>query len=421
MQAPSHLSYRAAIAYLQGQGRLGVKLGLERTRALLSALDHPEARLTGALVAGTNGKGSTTAFLESILRAAGHHTGMTPSPHLCSYRERIMIDGCPVSESDFAAAVGSARQAAARVFPELGHPTEFELLIVAALGWFRHRCDRLVIEVGLGGRLDSTNVLDLGVAVITNVGLDHTQLLGTTPAQIAFEKAGIIKPRNLVITGAEGEALEVIERRALDQGAELWRLGQEVRFECRPAGREGSRLDVKGPGFDYRGLRIRMLGQVQGANAALAVAAAHGLEELPPGCVEAGLESARWPGRLELQGDLLLDGGHNPHGLEHVVDDVLALASGRPVVLIFAAMADKDHAAMLAALRRLEPATAIFTRARAAGERGMDPARLATLWGGGMVVEPARGALDRARQLAPPGGLIFACGSLYMIGELRRP
>ena len=178
--AQTGLTYAEALDYVAGLGRFGMKLGLDRMSAILDELGHPEAGRRGALIAGTNGKGSTSAFLEAILRAAGLRTGMTPSPHLSSYTERVQLDGSPISEDDFAAAVAELRPRLAPVIARMGEPTEFEVLIALAIAWLAPRADRLVIEVGMGGRLDSTNVLDPGVAIVTNVTLDHRSHLGRT-------------------------------------------------------------------------------------------------------------------------------------------------------------------------------------------------------------------------------------------------
>ncbi|HYZ02959.1 MAG TPA: bifunctional folylpolyglutamate synthase/dihydrofolate synthase, partial [Candidatus Binatia bacterium] len=209
----SRLTYEQALGYVTGLGRFGVKLGLDRSHAILEELGHPERGKRGALVAGTNGKGSTCAFLSAILQARGLHTGVTTSPHLSSYTERVQLDGRPMSERDFTGAVAALQPLLQPVWDRIGDPTEFELLIGLAVWWLSPRADRLVIETGMGGRLDSTNVLDLGVAVITNVELDHQKYLGDTVEQIASEKAGIVKSGDLVLTGATGAALDVVERR----------------------------------------------------------------------------------------------------------------------------------------------------------------------------------------------------------------
>jgi dihydrofolate synthase/folylpolyglutamate synthase len=354
-------------------------------------------------------------MLAAILRHAGHSVGTMPSPHLGSYTERIQVDGEPISESDFATAVERLRPGLEGIGDELGPPTEFEILTTVALSYLAPRCDRLVIEVGLGGRLDATNVLDLGVAVITNVSLDHQQHLGDTVEKIAAQKAGIIKPGDVVLTGAEGPALAVVEAAAAAAGTELWRLGRELRVAERWLGWNGSEIDLAGPGFRYSGLRVPLLGSHQAANAALAVATARRLGEAP-----AGLEETRWPGRLEPFGVrpvVLLDGGHNPAALARLAVDVPRLAEGRPITVVFGMMADKDLAGSLAELRRLRPAAIVFTAA--ASPRAARPERLAADWGGGEVVPEAVAAARRGVELAGPGGLVLVCGSLYLVGEVR--
>ena len=411
------------MAWLTGLGRFGVKLGLARARALLAALGDPAAGKRGALVAGTNGKGSTCAFLASILEAAGHRTGTMPSPHLRSYTERVQVSGVPISEAEFAAAVSAARPAVEQVAAEEGEPTEFELLTAIALEWLAARCDRLVIEVGMGGRLDATNVLDLGVAIVTNVSLDHTRWLGDTVEEIAAEKAAIVKPGNLALTAAEEPALGVVRDRCAAAGARLWRLGDELSVSARGLGWEGSEADVAGPGFTHRGLHIPLVGSFQPLNAALAVAAAEGLGDATPEAVRRGLAATRWPGRMEvLPGTprVVLDGAHNPAGMAALASNLRPLL-GRPPVVVFAAMRDKDLPAMLRELRSLEPAAVLFTRAESGAQRSADPRHLLALWadGGGRVVEPPAKALADAREAAGQGGTVVACGTLYMLGELR--
>ncbi len=386
-------------------------------------MGEPQAGLKGALIAGTNGKGSTAAFLSSILVAGGHHVGTTPSPHLSSYTERIQVDGHPITEAEFALAVDEARPALEAVGERLGKATEFEILITVALRHLGARVDRLVCEVGMGGRLDSTNVLDLGVAVVTNVSLDHQQYLGATVEAIAGEKAGIIKPGNTALTGAWGTALRVVEAAAAAAGTPLWRIGHEIRLDGRSMGWDGSVITVAGPGFEHPSLHVPLLGSHQGANAALAVAAAHALGDATPATVEAGVAATRWPGRLEVAGSaprVILDGAHNPDALRRVARDVSRLVAGTRLVVLFGAMADKDLDRLLDLVRAMRPAEVVFTEAASARGRAAHPPELAAHWGeGARPVEGASAALEVARELAGPGGVVFACGSLYLIGELR--
>jgi dihydrofolate synthase/folylpolyglutamate synthase len=427
------LTYPEALAEITGVGRFGIKLGLERTRAILQRLGNPQAGLRGALVAGTNGKGSVCAFVSAILEAGGLRSGRLPSPHLSSYRERILVGEEEISEADFAAALEAVRPALEAVTDSQGGPTEFEILTSMALWHLAPRIDRLVCEVGMGGRLDVTNVLDLGVAVVTNVSLDHVHYLGKTLAAIAAEKAAIIKPGNVAVTGCRGDALAVVERQAEQQNVQLWRLGRELRLQSRFLGWEGSVIDLSGPGFAHRGLRVPLAGSFQAENAALAVAAAEAMGDATPVSVRQGLLQARWPGRLERfpgRPQVILDGGHNPEGLRRLASDLRRLEPGARLVVVFGAMADKDLPRMLAVVRRMRPAGIFFTKAASAGGRAAEPADLAALWGrvaGGTPSLPspqgggtsAAEALDTAVWLAGGEGTVLVCGSLYLVGELR--
>src|SRR5487761_1173460 len=248
------MTYEEALAYISKQGRFGMKLGTERTRAILDRMGAPDHGLRGALIAGTNGKGSTGACLAAILRAAGRHDGFMPKPHLISYTERIELNGHPISEAEFAETLDALMPTLDAIAADMGQATEFEMLTAMALTYLAPRTDRLVCEVGLGGRLDATNALDLGLAVITNVDLDHQKYLGDTIEQIAHEKAAIIKPHNQVVTGCEGAALAIVEEHARAADAPMWVLGRDVHIESESRGWEGHSMTVTGPGFDHQDL-----------------------------------------------------------------------------------------------------------------------------------------------------------------------
>src|SRR5438132_1145240 len=284
-----------------------MKLGTERTRALLDRLDAPDRRLTGALIAGTNGKGSTGACLTSILRASGRSVGFMPKPHLVSYTERIELNGRPISEQDFVTTLEDLMPTLDAVASELGAATEFEMLTVMAIAYLEPRIDRLICEVGLGGRLDATNAFDLGVAVITNVDLDHQKYLGNTIGEIAREKAAIIKTGDRVVTGCQGEALEVVVSRAASVSAPLWRLGEEIHVESTSQGWAGYVMSVAGPGFEHRDLRLPLVGDYQPANAALAVAAAH-VDRQASAALERARDLAGTAGNVLVCGSLYLVG-----------------------------------------------------------------------------------------------------------------
>jgi dihydrofolate synthase/folylpolyglutamate synthase len=416
------VTYEEALGYISKQGRFGMKFGTERTRAILDRLGNPDRGMQGALIAGTNGKGSTGACLSAVLRAAGRRTGFMPKPHLVSYTERIEVDGDAISEKDFVSTLEALIPTFDAVAADMGGPTEFEMLTAMAIAYLAPRIDRLVCEVGLGGRLDATNVLDLGVAVITNVDLDHQKYLGDTIGQIAREKAAIIKPGNAVVTACEGEALAVVEERAAEVGSGLWRLGRELRVESTSLGWEGYQLSVAGPGFEHAGLRLPLVGDYQPANAALAVAAAHLLGEVSDQAVHEGLAATRWPGRLQVISDrprVVLDGGHNPAALRRSGAALRSLIGSGRLVVVFAMLSERDPVTLLAALRTLEPDAAVFTEAASAGGHVVPADRLASLFGPeALAIRPAPDALERARVIAGPGGTVLVCGSLYLVGEI---
>jgi dihydrofolate synthase / folylpolyglutamate synthase len=445
------LSYDAALAALQERGRFGIRLGLGRTRALLHELGDPQLSFRGALVGGTNGKGSVLALVTSALRAAGLRPGETPKPHLVTYRERLQIAGRLVEPVAFAGIVEAALEAADRIAGRYGAPTEFELLTAAAFRWFADEAvDLAVVEVGLGGRLDATHAWDGGVAAITNVDLDHMEHLGPTIRAIAREKAAIIMRGDLAVTGATADGLAVIRRRAR-------RLGVPLRIvppaELLGFDRDGIVVELAGLGSTRVGLR----GRHQAANVAVADAILDALEEagiarVPSAARREGYAGARWPGRLELietgGHEVLLDGAHNPAGatvLARALDDLRPFLAGGtervppPVTLVIGAMADKDVAGIVAALARsaslgagqviapqidlpralpAEDLAALWTDA--AGSWAASPAGSAAGSGSGptvRVIRPPGAALELALAEAP--GPIVVAGSLYLVGEVR--
>ena len=410
------MDYAEALAYISATGRVGVKLGLERTRALLDALGSPDRGMRGVLVAGTNGKGSVCAMAGSILQQAGYRVGSMPKPHLQSYTERICVNGEPISEADFAALITELQPVVDEVAREIGAPTEFEMLTAAAIHHLRERgIDLLVCEVGLGGRLDSTNVLDLGVKVITTIALDHQQYLGDTVEAIAKEKAGIIRPHDTVLVGdVPDQAWTVIA----GQGVAPRRVGVDIHLRAGKVGWDGTDFDVDG----LTGLHTPLIGAHQAHNGALAVAASR---ELGAGDAEIrdGLARVRWRGRLEVVAEeprVLIDSAHNPAAMRVAVDAVRALEPPEPVVVLLGVMADKDWRAMLALLPREWPA--VFTAV--ADARALPPGDLlaeAQHLGrdGDVAMEGSAVALKLARARAGAGGMVVVLGSLYLAGEVR--
>jgi dihydrofolate synthase/folylpolyglutamate synthase len=436
--APDELEYHAALAALADRGRFGIRLGLGRTRALLRELGDPQLAVRGALVAGTNGKGSVLAIAGSALRAAGLRVGETPKPHLVSYRERIVVDGRPIGVADFTRHVAAVLAVADRVARRHGDPTEFELLTAVV---FRHFAeadlDVALVEVGLGGRLDATHAWDGGVAVVTNVDLDHMDRLGPTIRHIAREKAAIIERGDLAVTGATGDALAIVRRRAARMGVPLTVVEPAPIVEQDRAG-----VVVRLPGLGVT--RVGLVGRHQAANAAVADAMLDalgeaGIAEVAADDRRAGYAAARWPGRLEflagvwgahpVEADVLLDGAHNPAGaaaLATALDDLRGSLRAAPIVLLVAAMADKDVDGVVAALR----GSALVRGARIVATsldvpRAMPADDLAACWRGAgqtaadvTAVADPDAALDAAITMAA-GGLLVVAGSLYLVGSVR--
>jgi dihydrofolate synthase/folylpolyglutamate synthase len=297
------------------------------------------------------------------------------------------------------------------------------MLTVMAVDYLAPRTDRLVCEVGLGGRLDATNALDLGVAVITNVDLDHQKYLGNTIGEIAREKAAIIKQGDSVITGCEGEALEIVEATAAAVSAPVWRLAREINVDSTSLGWDGQLIGVSGPGFEHRGLRLPLVGDYQPANAALAVATAHQLDDrLGDDAVRAGLAATRWPGRLQLIAEnprIILDGGHNPAAMVKAGRALRGLIGSERLVAVFAMLSERDPVQLLDALRTLKPDAVVFTEPASAHGHVIPPETLAELYGeGARVARPASVAVELAGDLAGANGNVLVCGSLYLVGEI---
>jgi dihydrofolate synthase/folylpolyglutamate synthase len=416
------MTYEEALAFISKQGRFGMKLGTERTRAILDRLGAPDRGLRGVLIAGTNGKGSTGACTAGILRVAGRNVGFMPKPHLISYTERIELNGRPITEADFVETLEAMMPTFDAIATEMGQATEFEMLTAMALAYLAPRIDRLVCEVGLGGRLDATNALDLGVAVITNVDLDHQKYLGNTIEQIAQEKAAIIKPRNQVVTATEGSALSIVEDHARAVGAPLWVLGRDIHVESTSRGWDGHLMTVTGPGFEHSELQLPLVGDYQPINAALAVASAHLLDDVSDDDVRDGLASTLWPGRLQLIANeprVILDGGHNPAAMRKAGATLRRLIGTERLVVVFAMLTEREPAQLLAALRTLNPDDVVFTEPASAAGHAVTAETLAKMYGRhGYASLPAAAALDHARELAGPAGNVLVCGSLYLVGEI---
>lgn len=406
------------LEWLFAQQRFGVKLGLERIQALLERLGHPEHTFEVVLVGGTNGKGSCAATLAAILQTAGQRTGLFTSPHLTHFAERFRVDSEEASVSELLQGLEVVRP-----FAEALGATFFE--IVTALGcvlFARRSVDIAVFEVGLGGRFDATNALTPLLSVITGVALDHTEILGDTLGKIAAEKAGIMRPEIPTLTGATGEALDVLRSTAQELGAPLWVLGDEVALRATDLGWSGVQCRVESP-LGAVLVTTPLLGFHQARNVALAVAAGQ-VFGVSDEAVREGVAGTRWAGRLEplsyRNRTFVLDGAHNPQAAAALAAALESLGAA-PTTLIFGAGADKDLTGLVAALT---PATAqvIVTRA-ALSPRAASPDLLAELWTSHVPTvqstETPAEAVKHALTHTDPGAVIIVAGSLYLIGEVR--
>jgi dihydrofolate synthase/folylpolyglutamate synthase len=405
----------ARILALRGGERAGMRPGLDRIEGLLDAVGHPERTFTIAQVGGTNGKGSISAMLAAVLQAAGRHVGLYTSPHLRHYRERIRVDGRPISEADFVDGVEALGTLIARL-----DLTVFEAGTALALDHFcRERVDVAVLEVGLGGRLDATTVGKPRVAVIGPIDFDHQHELGDTLSLIAAEKAAIIRSGVAFSARQDPEAEAVITGRAAQVGVPLLLEGRDLHVTALGFTLEGQRLDLAGPGWRLRDVACSLLGLYQPANALLAVAAAR---ELGAGeaAVRAGLRGARWPGRFQIYHRdpiVVLDGAHNPAGARALAASLRAYFPGRPVTFVIGVLADKDAGGILAALRPLAERVVLT---RSANPRAAAPDALRALLPASLRVDTAPSPPEALALAiaAAPRGIVCVAGSLSLIGDV---
>lgn len=424
----------AKYLYSLGNEMLAMKLGLESVRALARALDDPQRKFPAVHIAGTNGKGSTAAMTASVLRAAGLRAGLYTSPHLVSITERIRIDGDEIAPDEFARLATDVRAAGERLVAGNAlpaPPTFFEQLTMIAYLYFAERkVDLAVLEVGLGGRLDATNICEPVVTTITPVGFDHQQYLGDTLASIAAEKAGIVKPgAPVVIAPQSGEAMNTIVARCEELNAPM--IAPSNPFDIKAA---SDAENIGRYSFRYRptrneyALRLGLRGRHQITNALVAIHIAEQLQlagfDIPSSAIVEGLSRAEWPGRLEMirgspsQAPLLLDGAHNADGARALRDFLDEHFRSTPITILFGATADKAISEMGDILF---PAARQVIGARIASPRAAEPSAIAEMVKRDVVcIENAGEALTAALRITPPNGLIVVCGSLFLVGEIRQ-
>jgi len=410
-----------AIAYIENYTWSTTRLGLDRTRELLHKLGDPQKGLKFVHVTGSNGKGSTCAMLDAILRRAGYRTGLYTSPYLQDFCERIRVDGVNIPGEDLAAVTERVRQAAETMSD---HPSQFELVTAAAMVYFAAcRCDIVVLEVGMGGALDSTNAIDAPeVAVITNVGLEHTEYLGSTLAEIAATKAGIIKPGcDCVCYGGAPEVTAVVKAACAERNVPF----RYVDFaQLTPL-----EQSLDGQSFSWRckGYSLALLGRHQLCNAAVALETVDVLGQrgwtIPQAAVEEGLRSVRWPARLEVlcrEPVFILDGGHNPQCAEALAESLEDLLPGQKAVFLLGVLRDKDYPAMIA---RLLPLARSFVCLTPLSGRALPAEELAAY----LAEQGARArwetdipaGIRAALDAAGEDGVVVSVGSLYLAGAVR--
>jgi dihydrofolate synthase/folylpolyglutamate synthase len=406
-----------AIAYLKQLPHTEVKPGLERIRALLESVDNPHERLRAVHIGGTNGKGSVAVMIASVLQSAGYRVGLYTSPHLISYCERIQINGAPIAEDDFAHIADELMPIADAMADK---PTQFEFMTALAFLYFlRQKIDIAVIEVGLGGRFDATNVITPMVGVLTNVELDHTDLLGETLEQIAWEKAGIAKRGVPLVTGErKPNALEVIARECAAVGAPLIPARQRARrtdFTW-----EYQEFEVWGEGK----VRMKLLGGYQRENLNVALEALEVLRQslkIPHEALVRGLEQASWPGRFEVvqrEPYIILDGAHNPHAARALREDVRRYRERYALhksALLFGVLRDKAYQTMA---EILFPDFDEIVLVKPDSPRALEPSALLSLAPAAKICDTISEGLDVAR--ASGVELICVTGSLYVIGAAKR-
>jgi dihydrofolate synthase/folylpolyglutamate synthase len=426
--------YQAALDYIlsfadyERSPRSSLVLDLKRIEELLTRLGEPQRAARSIHIAGTKGKGSTAAMIATALASAGYRTGLYTSPHLHILRERIEIDGRPIAEEELTRLVGQLKPEIEAInhFGGLGELTTFEILTALAFAYFRAKqVDFQVLEAGLGGRLDATNVVEPEVCAITSLSLDHVEVLGDTLAKIAREKAGIIKPGSVVVTAPQPpEAASVIEKICLEKRARLIRVGYDVAWRRKSFDLSGQIFQVKGMMGEHD-LFIPLLGEHQLENATVAVAVLEILMEkgakIPPQSVTAGLAQVKWPGRLQVlqcQPLLVVDGAHNAYSAGKLKEALKEYFDFQRLILVVGMSWDKDIAGMVAEFASFSN-TVIVTRSkhpRAAetlklmvefSKRGIIPS----------VAEDVASALEQALRIARPRDLICVAGSLFIVAE----
>jgi dihydrofolate synthase/folylpolyglutamate synthase len=415
------MSYQKSIAYLYGLQKFGIKFGLDNISRLLSYLNNPHHKQTFIHIAGTNGKGSTAAFLSSILSKAGYTTGLYTSPHLISFTERIRINGRPISKKDVARLTQFIKIKSAKI----KNLTYFEFVTAMALLYFKeHRVDFSLLEVGMGGRLDATNVVRPLISIITNISNEHEFYLGNTLKKIAFEKAGIIKKNGVLITGAtQPTVLSVFKKRCQLLKSTYYQLGRD--FTCTPCSKKS--FNYHGLTYNLSNIHLGLRGDYQVNNAALALAAVDILRNkhysIEDKALYDGLRKVSWPGRLEVVNTaplVILDGAHNPAAMKNLRTALFKNFEFKCLILVLGIMEDKEIKKMM---RALVPSAHRVVLCKPHMDRAVSTQTLATtikdLHVSYQQIDDVKNAVRYAQSLAQRSDLICVTGSLFTVGEAR--
>ena len=419
------MDYDALLNELYRLERFGIKLGLETITELLGHMGNPHRRFKTVHVTGTNGKGSVCAYIASVLRKAGYRVGLYTSPHLVRFNERIQIDGQEISNADVARIYQEMQPAIAKTSggSKVRQPTFFEVTTAMAFHYFAERqIDIGVIEVGMGGRMDATNVINPLVAVLTRIGLEHTEHLGKTEDRIAREKAGIIKAGCRVVT-VDQATVPIITAQAHALGCPVIVVGRDVRYDRLGFDRSGQR--VRMDDGETTELRIPLLGSYQPENAAIAFAAVRDLSKMglriPKEAIVAGFRETAWPGRMQIvrsNPTVIVDGTHNAPGVPTLAASLRELFPGEKAVFVLGILDDKDLSAFADALG---PLAAHLVVAKPETPRAYPPEAIARAFASHVpapaIVPKVAEAVDRAIALAGPAGLVVVTGSIYTAGE----
>lgn len=427
-------NYDDALAFIHGRTQFKKSDHLDRMRLFMARLGNPERQLSVIHVAGTNGKGSTVAFLRDLLMATGKTVGTFTSPFLMRFNERISVDGVPIPDQDLVEMVNRVKPVVDDLDQTLeeGGPTEFEIITAMMFCYFKDRVDVAVVEVGIGGILDSTNVLTPEVSVITTIGYDHMKLLGSTLPAIAGQKAGIIKHGKPVVVGRiPEEALAVIEKKAVDEKSPIYRLDHEITVKPKPDRNWEESFKFQFDGFTFDTVKIQLLGQYQIANASCALAAFmlyQAAHHQPWDRHEtlAALAKTVWPGRFEPVSQeplIVLDGAHNEPAVTEVSQLLKQKFSDREIYIVFAVLADKQYEKMLTLLQMVLHHHIILTTFQGPGtRRAVDPDALKAKHDSDAridVVDEWQLAIGTALKTMSSDDLLLITGSLYFISDVR--